>query len=482
MDLIINGHDYKYETEKVIRLFYPHEKICFLYDTDCKSDRCIFTDVSDNKLTVDIYIDGVNTLEEIDLFECDQKLELIIAGTIFNFLKDITGRTPGWGMMTGIRPTKLYRSIKKESDELNAVSVLKNTYFISDRKFNLCKTVSDTEEKFINKSRPKSFSLYVSIPFCPTRCRYCSFVSHSIEKTAKLIPEYLDKLIEELIITAEIASQLGLRLETVYIGGGTPTVLEPEQLEQLLSAIYSSFDLSSVNEFTVEAGRPDTVTLEKLKVLKKFNVTRISVNPQTFNDVTLNRIGRRHTSSQTEDAFALARSLGFDNINMDLIAGLEGETLSDFTSSVKKAIALSPESVTVHTLSLKTASYLAEDGDNLSSSNHADVYDMLENAYSLLAKKGYLPYYMYRQSKTIDNLENTGWSIKGKECMYNIYMMDETHTVLAVGGGAVTKLKQPNGDYIERIFNFKFPYEYINRFDELIQRKQNIIDFYNRFK
>ena len=481
MDLIINGHNYKYETEKVIRLFYPHEKILFLYDSAVDNNRYILTDVSDTAVTVDINIDNCHFTETKKIVD-NQKVELIIAGSVFKILQKITGRTPRWGLMTGIRPTKLYRSFKNSSDINNAVTVLKDNYLISDEKLKLCTTVSDIEETIINQSNKNSYSLYISIPFCPTRCRYCSFVSHSIEKTARLIPEYIDKLIEELKITSIIASNLNLKLETVYIGGGTPTVLQPVQLEKILIALYEYFDMSNIKEFTVEAGRPDTVTAEKLQVLKKYNVTRISINPQTFNDVTLARIGRNHTSLQTENAFNIARSVGFDNINMDLIAGLEGESYDDFVRSVNKVLYFCPESVTIHTLSLKTASYLAEDGDKLDSSVQNDVSKMLSFGYKQLFDSGYMPYYMYRQSKTIDNLENTGWSLKGKECLYNVFMMDETHTVLAVGGGAVTKLKQPNGDYIDRIFNFKFPYEYINRFDELIDRKQYIYDFYERFK
>ncbi len=340
----------------------------------------------------------------------------------------------------------------------------------------MCKKIEHNQRDIISMSDERSFSLYISIPFCPSRCSYCSFVSQSVEKAKFLLDDYIKLLLKEIKFTANIAKISKLKLLSVYIGGGTPTTLSPSQLEVLLSEIILNFDFSYCKEFTVEAGRPDTVTAEKLKVIKNFPVSRISINPQTFNDNVLQTIGRRHTAAQTIKAFELAREYDFDNINMDLIAGLTGESLDSFQQSIDKACALSPESVTVHTLALKRSSALNQLSDD--AKNNQFTPDMLSYANSTLSQNSYEPYYLYRQSKMLSNLDNTGWAKVGYFSEYNIYMMEEIHTVLACGAGAVSKLKDPKSNYIERIFNFKYPYEYINRFDEMLQRKNRVLSFY----
>ena len=302
----------------------------------------------------------------------------------------------------------------------------------------------------------------------------------SIERAEKLIEPYTKLLCEEIKQTAEIANKLGLRLETVYFGGGTPTTLSAEQLDTVLRTVNKSFDMPPCREFTVEAGRPDTIDIAKLFALKENKVDRISINPQTVNDEVLKTIGRKHTAQQFFDAFELARKCGFDNINTDLIAGLPTDTPESFKNSLDSIVRLNAECITVHTLCMKRASRLTTEGVTLDLQQARDAREMLAYTQNILGQNEYIPYYMYRQSRMVGNLENVGWSKKGFESLYNVYVMDETHTILACGSGGVTKLKRNNPDYLERIFNFKYPYEYIDRFDELIQRKSGIMQFYGQ--
>ena len=339
------------------------------------------------------------------------------------------------------------------------------------------------ENEIISLSKDNSFSLYISIPFCPTRCSYCSFVSHSVnsQSAKKLVEPYVELLCKELEETGRIAKELNLRLETVYFGGGTPTTLSAEQLEKLFKTVESNFDLTHLREYTVEAGRPDTVTKEKLFAIKNAGATRISINPQTFSDEVLETIGRNHNSQQTIDAYKLACDCGFDNINMDLIAGLPNDTVSSFKNSVDTAVKLGAQNITVHSLAMKTASYMAGNREN-TVCTPKEANEMVDYSFEALKNNGYYPYDMYRQSKTVGNLENVGWCKNGKDGLYNVYMMDETHSVFGCGAGAVTKLRSPVDTKIERIYNFKYPYEYIDRFDERITRKAGIYYFYKEYR
>ena len=313
-------------------------------------------------------------------------------------------------------------------------------------------------------------SLYISIPFCPSRCSYCSFVSHSIAEAGKLIPAYVDCLCRELSIWGELIRRLELKLDTVYIGGGTPTAISAEQLGQIMDAVRANMHMDPVREYTVEAGRPDTITPEKLEVIRSHGATRITINPQTLNDKVLRAIGRKHTAQQAVDAFRLARSLGFANINMDLIAGLPEDTPDSFRDTLDRVIALDPESITVHTLTLKrSAALYAQGGSQIANPAAA----MVDYSVRRLPEAGYRPYYLYRQKNTLENLENVGYAKPGFESLYNILIMDETQTILGAGCAASTKLVTPDGQ-ITRIHNHKFPYEYIGRFDSLMEKKQQI--------
>ncbi len=479
MNLYVKNHNFHFELENLTRLFFPNEKITVIRDFSEPQPPYIYTEVSD-KITISVNIGSFNKSETAVKKLTDDDNELVSAQLLYKLLCDFTGLTQPWGILTGVRPVKLLRKLAEESNEEQAVKKFLNDFFVSNEKIALSRETEHNERKILELSRPESFSLYVGIPFCPSRCSYCSFVMASIERAEKLIKPYTKLLCEEIKRTAEIANKLGLRLETVYFGGGTPTTLSAEQLDTVLRTVNKSFDMSTCREFTVEAGRPDTIDSAKLFALKENKVDRISINPQTTNDEVLKTIGRKHTAQQFFEAFELARKCGFDNINTDLIAGLPTDTPESFKNSLDSIVRLNAECITVHTLCMKRASRLTTEGVTLDLKQARDAREMLAYTQNILGQNGYIPYYMYRQSRMVGNLENVGWSKKDFESLYNVYVMDETHTILACGSGGVTKLKRNNPDYLERIFNFKYPYEYIDRFDELIQRKSGIMQFYGQ--
>lgn len=479
MNLYVKNHNFHFELENLTRLFFPNEKITVIRDFSEPQPPYIYTEVSD-KITISVNIGSFNKSETAVKKLTDDDNELVSAQLLYKLLCDFTGLTQPWGILTGVRPVKLLRRLAEESSEEQAVKKFEKDFFVSNEKIALSRETEHNERKILELSKPESFSLYVGIPFCPSRCSYCSFVMASIERAEKLIEPYTKLLCEEIKRTAEIANKLGLRLETVYFGGGTPTTLSAEQLDTVLRTVNNSFDMSTCREFTVEAGRPDTIDIAKLFALKENKVDRISINPQTVNDEVLKTIGRKHTSQQFFDAFELARKCGFDNINTDLIAGLPTDTPESFKNSLDSIVRLNAECITVHTLCMKRASRLTTEGVTLDLQQARDAREMLAYTQNILGQNEYIPYYMYRQSRMVGNLENVGWSKKGFESLYNVYVMDETHTILACGSGGVTKLKRNNPDYLERIFNFKYPYEYIDRFDELIQRKSGIMQFYGQ--
>lgn len=479
MNLYVKNHNFHFELENLTRLFFPNEKITVIRDFSEPQPPYIYTEVSD-KITISVNIGSFNKSETAVKKLTDDDNELVSAQLLYKLLCDFTGLTQPWGILTGVRPVKLLRKLAEESNEEQAVKKFEKDFFVSNEKIALSRETEHNERKILELSRPESFSLYVGIPFCPSRCSYCSFVMASIERAEKLIEPYTKLLCEEIKRTAEIANKLGLRLETVYFGGGTPTTLSAEQLDTVLRTVNKSFDMSTCREFTVEAGRPDTIDSAKLFALKENKVDRISINPQTTNDEVLKTIGRKHTAKQFFDAFELARKCGFDNINTDLIAGLPTDTPESFKNSLDSIVRLNAECITVHTLCMKRASRLTTEGVTLDLKQARDAREMLAYTQNILGQNGYIPYYMYRQSRMVGNLENVGWSKRGFESLYNVYVMDETHTILACGSGGVTKLKRNNPDYLERIFNFKYPYEYIDRFDELIQRKSGIMQFYGQ--
>lgn len=476
MILLVDNHSFQYEMEKICSQYFPTEKIKTVFSDSADGDRVV-TSLKDGEIYVGAFIGDKHEEKCVGYDKDDTEMQM--ARMLVEVLSSITGKKSKWGVLTGIRPAKLMRSYFKTLGRERAIELFEKQFLVSHEKAVLCADVAENEQKMIEKADLRSCCLYVSIPFCPSRCKYCSFVSHKIERTNKLIDAYVEALCKEIKLTGEIVGQTDLKLETVYFGGGTPTTLSAQNLEKILSCVKDSFDLTNLIEYTVEAGRPDTVDAQKLDVLKKYGVGRVSVNTQTFNDDILKKIGRNHTSADFYNAYELVRQRNFDAVNTDLIAGLEYESYESFCQSIEKTLSLSPENVTVHTLCLKRSSSLVTDSQKVRD-DEKTIDMMVEYANERLSHSGYEPYYMYRQSKSLGNLENVGWCKKGKECAYNILMMEEVSTVIACGAGAVTKLYDPGMDRIERIFNFKYPYEYIDRFEETENRKRKISEFFRK--
>ena len=477
MILKVINHPFAYDMKNLCTAFFPYEKI----RNDGDGDIVILTERAEDTLIVDAKVYD-KSLKKFHKINSNEDMATAMSVLLYNTLSELMGIQSAWGILFGVRPAKLMHRFTECYGERGARDYFINNFLVSPEKTDLAIEVMKHENKIIALSRENSFSLYVSIPFCPTRCAYCSFVSHSIERTKKLIVPYVDLLCKELEETGRLAKELNLRLETIYFGGGTPTTLDAESLKKLFDTISTSFDLSALREYTVEAGRPDTVTREKLTALRNAGVTRISINPQSFNDEVLKEIGRKHTCAQTMEAFNLARECGFDNINMDFIAGLPKDTLTSFKNSIHTAIDLGAESITIHTLALKSAAYMVTRERTFDLTDRITASSMVGYSNTVLTENTYYPYYMYRQSKSIGNLENVGWCKEKRDCLYNVYMMDETHSVFAVGAGAVTRLKDQKTGKIERIYNYKYPYEYIDHFDEIILRKNGILEFYNEYK
>ncbi len=400
--------------------------------------------------------------------------EYEICRALFLLLREVTGICPPWGMLTGVRPVRLVRRLGEAGNSAEQVKeILCGKYFVSEGKYRLAAQTAENECGALALNTPRSCSLYIGIPFCPSRCSYCSFVSRTTAESGRLIAPYIARLCEELADIRALMEQLRLRLETIYIGGGTPTAIPPNELRTLMRTVERLFDLSAVREYTVEAGRPDCTTPEKLAIIRQYGATRVSINPQTLSDDVLRAIGRRHTAQDILDCFAEARGQGFHNINMDLIAGLPRDTPEGFAASLSGVVALGPENITVHTLTLKRASNLVIDG---AAADYGDAAQMLTSC-GRLAEAGYTPYYLYRQKGTLQNLENTGYTKPGFTGLYNIFIMEEIHTILSAGAGGATKLVGADGT-IRRIFNYKYPSEYISHFDEVRARKKGVEEFY----
>lgn len=468
------GNDYKYELENIIRLFYPSQQVSeqngdFMYIT---------AKIKDGNLSVLVKCERGSFYKD-EIVNDKRDYERTLCFLLYQILSELTGIKVGWGIQTGVRPVKLLRRLEENLGEDGAKDYFLNKMLVSDEKYRLAKTVLDIQTPVIQNLGKRTFSLYIGIPFCKSRCSYCSFVSHDITKSAKLIPDYVDLLCRELEQIAKIAKDLSLTLKTVYIGGGTPTAVSAQNLMQIMKTVENSFDLSDLLEYTVEAGRPDTIDGEKLNVIKSHGADRISINPQTLNDRVLENIRRNHTAEQFYNAYNMAVAAGFEHINTDLIAGLPTDTVESFVNTVNDIIALYPSNITVHTLSIKRSSRLVYKNQAEYDAEGGTVSKMLEYSNHALAQNGYLPYYMYRQSRMAGNNENIGWALKGEHSLYNIYIMEEIQTILAAGGGASTKLVDLSGNRIERIFNYKYPYEYISGFDEILNRKKAIYDFYS---
>lgn len=390
-----------------------------------------------------------------------------------------SGKSPlPWGSLCGVRPGKiLHQVLSAEPDESRALRRFQEDYGVSPQRAELCLDATRQTLKAEASLGERDVCLYVGIPFCPTRCSYCSFVSQSVEKSMKLIEPFLQALFEELSATARQVRELGLRIISVYFGGGTPTTLSSGQLDRLCGLLEREFDLSAVREYTVEAGRPDTITTEKLRVLKAHGVDRVSVNPQTMSDSVLDVIGRKHSAADVLTALEKVRAVGGFAVNMDLIAGLPSDTMEGFRDTVDKVIALAPENITIHTLSLKKGSRIMLEGSVIPTA--AEVGAMLDYGTEKLRAAQYKPYYLYRQKFMSGGFENVGWTKAGYENIYNICIMEELCSIIALGGGGSTKLIRRDGGRNIRVMAPKYPFEYISQIGDTCEDKKKIAEFYN---
>ena len=402
-------------------------------------------------------------------------LKRLIKKSMYKLLSLVFEREFPWGILTGIRPVKIVHELITDGvSEADIPDSLIDEYLIREDRARLALDIARIERPFIYPYNDKVISVYIGIPFCLSRCHYCSFTSNSISAYQAYVEPYLESLIAEIRSVSRYLNSMDYKVQAIYIGGGTPTSLDAHQLERLLDCIGQSFG-NQAAEFTCEAGRPDSITLEKLTVIKKHNVSRISINPQTMNDATLKCIGRAHNTGQILESFAQARNTGFDNINMDLILGLPGENMEQLTYTLEEIKKLDPENVTVHTMSIKRASLYNEDFYSSAIADDEHVSKMMEYTKSFLREMGMHPYYLYRQKHMLQNLENIGFSKTGFECIYNMQIMEEKQTIVAFGADAVTKIVINSGNRIERQHNIKDVKLYIEKIDEMISNKLDIL-------
>ena len=512
INIVLSEKDFDYEIQALVNIFFPGQISRVVIDGEediTDADIVINIRFNMNEINVSVKSEKIDTTRsefvtgEEDYHKHDGKtthpyrtyykntlkklLYTELSGINEEELPDgIVRRIPEWGTMTGVRPTKIAMNEILSGKEVSEVrKSLKEVYCCSSEKTELGMGIALREAKLLKACNYEDgYSIYIGIPFCPTTCLYCSFTSYPYEKFGHLSDEYIAALKKEIKFVSEVMS--GKRLTSIYIGGGTPTTLTAEQLKSLIGYIQSLFPVKESYEFTIEAGRPDSITMDKLNVMIDMGVHRISVNPQTMQQKTLDLIGRRHTVEQTVEAFKMARKAGFDNINMDLIIGLPGETVEDFEDTLRQVKELDPDSLTIHSLVVKRASRLRSTLEEVGEYGRADgelekawrMEKMLEIGQEFAKRNGYMPYYMYRQKNSAGHAgstgqENIGYAKKGKECLYNILIMEEKQTIVACGAGASTKLYHKELGQVSRIENVKSIHDYIERIDEMIDRKRN---------
>ena len=481
----LNQPEFEYDMHSLIKAFYPEqnvsataeekeydEEILWRLDINYAPDKiCIVLSEAaeqfSEKMTEQFAVD----------FSDRKETKNRLKQHLYDMLARYSGKELPWGTLTGIRPTKIPMKLLEEGKSREEIEhYMKDTYFASDEKIDLSIDIAERELKLLQKiDYENGYSLYIGIPFCPTTCLYCSFTSYPLSMWRSQVDAYLDALEKEIqFVSVKFYHK---KLNSIYIGGGTPTTLEPHQLDRLIRKIRCSFDLSHCVEFTVEAGRPDSITREKLEVLHKWGIDRISINPQTMKDETLKLIGRHHTVEQTIESYKMAREVGFDNINMDLILGLPGETLEDVRNTMEQIKVLNPDNLTVHSLALKRAARLNICKDEYKDFEMVNTQEHMDLVYSYCKELGLRPYYLYRQKSMAGNLENVGYAKSGKAGVYNILIMEEKQTIMALGAGATTKFVfKPEEDSeldmrMERVENVKDVKNYLERVDEMIERK-----------
>ena len=490
--VLLDKAEFEYDIHSLVKAFYPKEEVYvstkdkekkeepvhYHMDVQFAPEEIIFSwkkvepsEENENQtgITKRVAVDDTNRKETKNSLK----------RTLYQLLSEYTGVELPWGNLTGIRPTKIPMALLEEGkSEEEIARYMKETYFTSDEKIKLSIEIAERELELLHKlDYEEGYSLYIGIPFCPTTCLYCSFTSYSLAAWKNRMDEYLDALEKELDYTAVKFAHK--KLNSIYIGGGTPTTLNPQQLDRLIRKIKCSFDLSDLVEFTVEAGRPDSITREKLMVLRNHGISRISINPQTMKQETLDLIGRHHTVQQTIDSFNLARELGFDNINMDLIVGLPGESLSDVADTMEIIRKLAPDNLTVHSLAIKRAARLNIQRERYQDFEIVNTADHIALTAKVAEEMGLFPYYLYRQKNMAGNFENVGYAAPGKAGVYNVLIMEEKQSIVACGAGSSTKrvwtTPNPDGTYrIERCENVKDVAQYIARIDEMIERKSRL--------
>ncbi len=465
MEIIITGHEAENGVRQIMQLF-------FSLSDNVQVESCLEGRRAQAKITL-----GEKCATGEAFSDSDEKLYITnaIKKSVFYAAKKLSDMPTPWGISTGIRPAKGARLLfDKGVSEDNVKSHLKNEYLMEDSKASLAIEVAKKEAGILKSMDKNSVSIYVGIPFCPSRCSYCSFISQATEHNNKYVEPYVDAVLKEIEYTGKIVKELGMKADTVYFGGGTPTAIKPELLKKLICSLKDNVDLSHLREFTVEAGRPDTFSKEMVEMLKAENVGRISINPQSMHQKTLDTVGRKHSVEDVERAFYLAHEAGIESINADLIAGLPGEDSFMMEETVNKILSFEPDAVTVHTLYMKRAANLIDEFEKLRFTKN--VATMVDKANTMLKSAQLSPYYMYKQRNTLGNLENIGFAKEGHESLYNVYIMEEVQPILAIGAGGSTKMV--HNQEIERVFNPKDAADYTTRIDEVLKRKDLFYEFY----
>lgn len=475
IQIVLSDMAYENDVYPLVKAFYPNETIKVNTEV-MEASILIQIDFAQDKVSIRVKDNNKELSQAVsiaDLTKANYKNS--VKRLLYALLASLTDKVLPWGILTGIRPTKIvYELLEAGKSETQIYSHMREVYLCSKEKTDVSISIAKRERELLREVEYlNGYSLYIGIPFCPSTCLYCSFTSYSAEKFSSYMDDYLNALEMEIDYAATCFPNK--KLTTVYIGGGTPTTLSEQQLERLLIKVRQKFNLDEVKEFCVEAGRPDSITREKLILLKSYGVDRISINPQSMQQRTLDLIGRRHSVEQIKEAFAMAREVGHTNINMDIIIGLPGEDRSDVDNTLAQINDLNPDSITVHTLALKRAARLNIENEKYTELQASDVAGMLEDTISYAAENGYLPYYLYRQKNMAENLENIGYARWGKEGLYNILIMEEKQTIIALGAGAMSKFVFHKENRLERVDNVKSVMDYINRIDEMIEKKDRFL-------
>lgn len=470
MNLTLSGHDDRYAVEQLLLALFPE-------NTPLEAVSSLHRGKIWITVRACITLEGktAQAVRRLKLTEETVRLRRrALQQSVYLAARQLLDREPAWGALAGVRPTKITtKHLLEGGTPQSAERMLKDVYYVTPDRRKLAVACSQSTVKAVELLKPEDISLYVGIPFCPTRCTYCSFVSRTVGKKTELLEPYLDALLKEIEVTGALLRKSGRRLRTIYIGGGTPSTLSTPQLERLMDAISGAFDLSWCLEFTVEGGRPDTLDETKLRSIRDHGANRMSINPQTMENSVLRACGRPHKAEDILRAYHQAAEAGFEAINMDLIAGLPEDTVEGFCRSLDQVAALKPSNITVHTLALKKGADLFEKRQSLPTARQ--VTEMVAYANKTLAERGYRPYYLYRQKYMSGSFENVGWSRDGMDCLYNIYMMEELHTILSLGGGGMNKVNLPDGT-LRRFHNPKFPEQYIALIDRVLEQKRELFE------